>query len=307
MGGDCSLFLYASQEDIAESAAEAAMTEVWRIESAYSRYRVDNTLAEINRAALRGASVEVNEETAGLLDYAFACYYKSNGLFDISSGILRKAWNFTSGCLPKQDEIDLQLPLIGLDKVFWQAPKLEFSVCGMEFDFGGIGKEYAADRVADICQAMGIKSALIELGGDIRVLGPHPDGSPWQIGIRHPRNLEESIRTLHVTSGAVATSGDYERYIEIDGKRYCHILNPLTGWPAVGMSSVTVLAGQCLLAGSLATIAMLKGAAGPTWLSQLGVTHCWMDDTQHLGGNLETTSPHLTHILQLPFGHRQLL
>jgi thiamine biosynthesis lipoprotein len=290
MGGDCSLLLYAAQENVAERAAEAAMVEVWRIEAAYSRYRDDNALAEINRAALQGATIEVNEETAGLLDYAFACYRKSNGLFDVSSGILRKVWDFTSSCLPEQEKLALLLPQIGLDKIIWQVPQLSFPISGMELDFGGIGKEYAADRVADICHAMRIESGLIDLGGDICVLGPHPDGSAWQIGIRHPRNQEASLRTLSIMSGAVATSGDYERYIEVDGKRYCHILNPLTGWPTEGLSSVTVLADQCLVAGSLATIAMLKGTTGPDWLSRLGVLHLWMDDTQKHGGILEGTA-----------------
>ena len=88
-------------------------------------------------------------------------------------------------------------------------------------------------------------------------------------------------------AGAVATSGDYERYIEVEGKRYCHILNPLTGWPVNGLSSVTVVADQCLLAGTLSTIAMLKEDEGKKWLKDLGIQHCWVDDELCLGGNVQ--------------------
>lgn len=287
MGTECSLSLYATQETLAECVAETAMAEVWRIETTYSRYLDDNLLATINRVAGQGGSIEVDRETAALLDYAAACYRKSDGLFDITSGVLREAWDFASGLAPPQEKLDVLLQRVGFDKLRWEAPRLGFGVPGMELDFGGIGKEYAADRAADICLAMGIASGLIELGGDIRVLGAHPDGSPWQIGIRHPRHPEDAAATIHVASGAVATSGDYERYLEVGGRRYCHILDPLTGWPVEGLSSVTVLSSQCMVAGSLATIAMLKGAAGPDWLARLGAAYCWVDSELRYGGNLE--------------------
>ena len=287
MGTECSLSLYAGQEAQAECAAETAMAEVWRIETAYSRYLDDNLLAAINRAARAGGSIEVDPETAALLDYAAACYRKSDGLFDITSGILREAWDFASGLAPPQEKLDALLQRVGFDKLLWESPRLGFGVPGMELDFGGIGKEYAADRVADICLALGVTSGLVELGGDIRVLGPHPDGSLWRIGIRHPRHPEEAAGTIHVASGAIATSGDYERCLELGGRRYCHILNPQNGWPAEGLSSVTVLGGQCMVAGSLATIAMLKGSAGPDWLVRQGVAHCWVGSDLDYGGNLE--------------------
>jgi thiamine biosynthesis lipoprotein len=287
MGSDCRVTLYADDEHTADHAADAVMAEVWRIERKYSRYADDSVLSAINRAGLAGGRVEVDSETAGLLDYAFAAHRQSGGLFDVSCGALARVWDFSRAVLPAQSAIAAILPLVGLDKLNWSPPRLEFLRAGMALDFGGIGKEYAVDRAADICLALGIRSGMIDFGGDIRVLGPHPDGAPWRIGVRHPRMPEVSLGTIEVMSGALATSGDYERYIEVAGRRYCHILNPVSGWPAAGFCSVTVLAEQCLLAGTLATIAMLKEESGKQWLIDSGFRHLWIDAALDQGGTIQ--------------------
>lgn len=285
MGSDCALYLYAASE-LAERAAEAATGEVLRIEEKYSRYRADSFLARINQAAATGGEIEVDAETAGLLDYAFACHRKSDGLFDISSGLLRQAWDFSADHPPSAHVVERLLPRIGLDKVAWLPPQLIFNQAAMELDFGGIGKEYAADRAADLCAELGVVSGLIDLGGDIRVLGPQPDGSPWTILIRNSERPDTPVANVALNLGAIATSGDYERYLEIDGRRHCHILDPRTGWPAQGLSSVSVQAESCLVAGSVATIAMLKGKEGAAWLETLGVRHLWQDGRGGLGGDM---------------------
>jgi thiamine biosynthesis lipoprotein len=162
---------------------------------------------------------------------------------------------------------------------------------GMELDFGGIVKEYAADRLATLCADAGCTQGFVNLGGDIRVMGPKPDGSPWQIAIQDPRARDErALLTLPVLRGGIATSGDYARCIEIDGVRYGHVLDPRTGWPVQHLASVTVLADFCVLAGSAATIALLRAAAGPAWLAQLGLPHLWVDTRGHSGGTLVRTS-----------------
>lgn len=285
MGTVCVLHLYAGDRVQAEAVAQSAISEVKRIEACYSRYRDDSVLAGINRVAAHGGTIDVDEETAGLLDYAYACYTKSGGLFDITSGVLRKAWDFSLETLPQQDDIERLLPLVGLDKVLWNAPSLTFSTPGMELDFGGIGKEYAADQAAAVCTSLGMAHGLVDLGGDICVFGPHPNHEPWHIQIRHPRNADSFMATVEVERGAIASSGDYERYIEVEGERYCHIINPLTGWPVRGLSSVSVLAGQCLVAGSVSTIAMLKGAQGMQWLQELGIQHILMDGDGNMEGS----------------------
>jgi thiamine biosynthesis lipoprotein len=277
MGTSCALHLYARTLQEAELVAQCADLEVRRIESRYSRYKTDSDLSQINLVARAGGSIAVDEETAGLLNYAAAAYTQSGGLFDITSGILRHAWDLKSGQLPGQAALDRLLPCVGWGNVSWEPSLLSFNRPGMELDLGGLGKEYAADRAARVCMDAGVNHGLIDLGGDIRVMGPHPDCRPWEIGIRHPRTPNELLTSAHLSSGALATSGDYERFIEIDAKRYSHILHPKTGWPVEGLCSVSVIADDCLLAGTLCTIAMLKGADGSAWLKHLNVPHVWMD------------------------------
>ncbi len=267
-----------------ETIAAAAEAEVRRIEQRYSRYRSDSELAAINLVAAQGGSIDVDTETAGLIDYAFACFAKSGGQFDITSGLLRAAWDFSKSRLPLQADIDALLARVGLEKVTWSQNRLTFTRAGMEIDFGGIGKEYAADRAAEICLGLDARHGFVDLGGDIRVIGPQCDGQAWRIGIRHPRLANVSIAVVALTGGALATSGDYERFIEVDGRRYCHILDPKTGWPAHGLSSVTVIADRCLIAGTLSTAAMLKGSAGSAWLRKLAVRHIAVDDNGQCSG-----------------------
>ena len=283
MGTRCLLHVYALSREEAEHSFAGAAAEVERIEARYSRYRHESDLSIINRVAEAGGVIEVDAETAGLLDYAFAAHKRSAGLFDITSGLLRRAWDFRSGRLPEQAALDRLLPRVGLEKLRWDAPFLRFTRPGMELDFGGLCKEYAADRAAAACRDRGALHGLVELGGDIRVIGPHPDGRPWSIGIRHPRSAESLSTTASLGEGGLATSGEYERCIEIGGRRYGHILHPATGWPVSGLASVSVIADECLLAGAVCTIAMLMGESGKVWLRDLSVPHMWIDEQAAAG------------------------
>lgn len=264
------LRFHAPDEKTASDVARAAIAEVRRIEQRYSRYRDDSVTTTINRAA-GSDPLEMDEESAALLDYADNCYRQSFGLFDITSGVLRRAWNFREKRLPAEEEIEALLPLVGWEKVIWENPRLHLPLPGMQLDFGGIGKEYAADRAAATCLEMGCAHGFANLGGDLCVWGPQPDGSPWRVGIRHPDDGERMLARLPVYSGGLATSGDYARCLEIAGRRYAHLLDPRTGWPVEGLRSVTVQAPNCMLAGSLSTIAMLKGADGLAWLCETGL------------------------------------
>ncbi|MGH7186937.1 MAG: FAD:protein FMN transferase, partial [Pseudomonadota bacterium] len=260
--------------------------DVHRLEARYSRYRSDSLLSEINRVAASGGRITVDEETAGLLNYAAICYRESEGLFDITSGILRRAWRFDRGELPDAAQVRDLLGVVGWHKLRWAAPVLEFPLPGMEIDFGGVVKEYAVDRAAALCREAGVQHGFVNLGGDIRVIGAHPDGSPWRIGIRHPRRPDDVIQTLSLHAGALASSGDYERCITLNGVRYGHILNPKTGWPVGHLASVSVVGDLCVVAGSASTIAMLKEAGGPPWLQGLGLPHYWVDVQGETGGSL---------------------
>ncbi len=273
MGSLCELQLYAPAAATAEAAAATAQRELQRLESVYSRYRDASLVTRINRSAGSTEGIEVDAETAALLDYAQQAWRESGGLFDITSGVLRRVWDFKSGRLPAPAEIDAVLPRIGWDKLRWEKPRL-WLPAGMELDFGGYVKEYAADCAARACRAAGIAHGLVDLGGDIALVGPHPDGSPWQVGIRNPRDPDRAIARIPLATGAIASSGDYERFMEIGGQRYCHILNPKTGWPVQGLAGVSVVAEHCLIAGTATTVAMLKGAIeGPRWLAALGLRY----------------------------------
>lgn len=270
MGTECVLHLYADSVEFVENVAQLAMHEIFRIERKYSRFNSDSLLSQINQAAHFGTEITVDTETADLMDYAFSCHKLSDGLFDITSGLLSSAWDYESEDLPNPITLMELLHFVGMDKLRWSRPILNFSVAGMELDFGGIGKEYAADQVVALCREQGIKSGLVELGGDIAVIGAHPNESPWVINIRHPRRGDVALSVVKLHHGALATSGDYERFIEVDGVRYCHLLNPYTGWPIKdGLSSISVVTDRCIVAGSLATITMLKGSS--EWLSTKGV------------------------------------
>ncbi|HTQ98819.1 MAG TPA: FAD:protein FMN transferase [Candidatus Acidoferrum sp.] len=286
MGTACELRLWARTETIARRVSDAVTADVDRLEAKYSRYRADSELSFINAVAARGGSVNVDDETAQLLDYADTCHRESEGLFDISSGILRRAWDFKSGQLPTQETVAALLDRTGWHKLHWQRPQLGFPLPGMELDLGGIVKEYAADRAAALCLQHEAPHALINLGGDIRVTGPQADGAPWHIGISDPAAPERALCTVQLSSGALASSGDYQRCITIDGERYSHILDPFTGWPVRGLAAVSVVADLCVVAGSASTIAMLKGAQGAEWLADLGLQYLWVDTQGNSGGTL---------------------
>ncbi len=286
MGSSCNIQLYATDRHRAQDIANLVIADVQRIEQRYSRYRDDSVLTKINLTADQGGSIQIDEETLALINYADACYKQSDGLFDITSGVLREVWDFKSQTIPSEKQIKQVLPRIGWEKVSVFGNTLSFANPGMQIDFGGIGKEYAVDRAATLCQQQGVQYGLVDLGGDIKVIGPHADGKPWSVGIRHPRNPGQLMANINVSRGGVASSGDYERCIILNGKRYSHVLNPKTGWPVAGMASITVIAEQCVIAGSISTISMLKERQGKRWIKDLGLSYLWMDQKGRLGGTL---------------------
>ena len=285
MGSPCELKLYADSRSRLRHLMSRAEAEVRRLEARYSRYRNDSFLTEINRVAVTGGQIEVDAETAGILDYVATCHAESEGLFDVTSGVLRRAWRFSEASLPDPLEVQALMERVGWHRLKWQRPWLIFPEPGLELDLGGAVKEYAVDRVAQLLLEAGLASGLVNLGGDIKVIGPQPDGSGWRIGIRHPRQPGQFIGTLALAQGALASSGDYERCMVIGGRRYGHVLSPKTGWPVRHLASVSVLADFCVVAGSASTIAMLKETEGPRWLDSLGVSYFWVDVEGQTGGS----------------------
>lgn len=254
-----------SNKDNVQRVAQAAEEEVRRIETKYSRFRPDSILSKINSSD--GQKTTIDAETHYLLNYASVAFELSDGLFDITAGVLSKLWDFRNGIIPSPETIRTNLAYVGFQHIRFNSNSIILPA-GMSLDFGGIGKEYAVDCAAAICKSAGITHGIIDLGGDLHVIGPQPDNRPWKVGVRNPRAPENAIAELAITQGGLSTSGDYERYFEHSGKRYCHLLLPKTGMPVSYWASVSVVAPSCLLAGTLSTIAMLKQSDARMWLDE---------------------------------------
>ncbi len=252
-----------------------AEAEATRIEHKFSRYRDDSVLSAIN--ASNGEIISVDDETAALLNYAAQCYELSAGRFDITSGILRKAWRFDgSDRLPTEKNVRELLRYVGWTKVSWRNAEIRLPA-GMEIDFGGLGKEYAVDRAIQIIQSESDIPALVNFGGDLRATAPHLDGSRWRVEIELVDHAGPSGARLEIAGGALTTSGDARRYLLKDGIRYSHILDPRTGWPVKDPPrSVTVAAATCLEAGILSTLAMLHGRGAEQFLENEGIRAWWV-------------------------------
>lgn len=272
MASPCEVIVETTQQKIASRAARIASDEALRIEKVFSRYRDDNIVHQINNSAAQ--PVTVDEETADLLDFAQQCYELSEGLFDITSGILRRAWRFdNSQQIPAQSTIEALLPLVGWDKVTWKRPRLILPE-GMQIDFGGIGKEYAVDRAVTLVREAIDVEFLINFGGDLHASGPPTGGKPWRIGVEHFSRTGNAMSTIELLRGALTTSGDTYRHIEHQGIRYGHVLHPQTGWPVPDAPySVSVLSNSCTEAGILSTLALLMGAEAEQFLQNQGVKY----------------------------------
>jgi len=276
MASRCEIRLAAASGAEARALAEPALEEVRRIEAKFSRYRPGSIVSRINAAA--GLEpVACDEETMALLAYADAVHAGSGGRFDITSGVLRNAWDFRLGTLPSAQQLESLLPLVGWQHVRRDDTGVMLARAGMELDFGGFGKEYAVDRAAEILLALGVAHGYVNLGGDMRFLGPRPDGAEWSIGIQHPRNAQATIASVPFSRGALATSGDYERFFEVDGRRYCHILDPRSGMPVSYWRSVSVVSPMAIAAGSCSTTAMLLERDGLDFLEQSGLSYLAID------------------------------
>lgn len=266
MGSPCEVLSGTDDESLASSLFDVVASEAWRIEDKFSRYLPDNAVDRINRSD--GQSVEVDDETANMLDFAASLHEMSDGRFDITSGVLRKAWVFDgSDRIPDDGLVQSILATVGWEKVAWDRPTLTLQP-GMQIDFGGIGKEYAVDKPAGLAVDNSNAPMLLNFGGDVVATGSPGNSSGWQVGIEAlESSARKADRIIRLSQGALATSGDARRFILKDGVRYGHILDPGTGWPIKDTPrSVTVAADTCTEAGMLATLAMLRGADAEEFL-----------------------------------------
>jgi len=275
MASPCELLVDGGSENEAERLLGLARDEALRVERKFSRYRPDSELSRWHAQA--GEAIAVDDESAGLLDLAALCHRLSGGLFDISSGVLREVWRFDgSDHLPDPEAVARVAARVGWERVSWACPLLTIPP-GMELDLGGLGKEYAADRVLRLLREKTDRPLLVNLGGDLVASGPRAKGEPWYVGIERPASeagLPDAAGLIALRGGALATSGDARRYLLKDGVRYSHILDPRSGWPVRDAPrSVTVAAPTCTEAGLMATLAMLQGTGAEALLAAQGLPH----------------------------------
>ena len=265
MASPCELLCETENLDFARALGQFAAAEARRIDEKFSRYKAGSVVAAMLES--RGRSLTVDEETARLLDYGEMLWRVSEGRFDLTAGILRHAWQFEEAShAPQPERIPELMRYVGWQRLQWASPVLTLPA-GMEIDFGGIGKEYAVDRVADFAARESQDPVLVNFGGDLRCTGAPPASGAWQVGIESLAKPGQPAKRIALKSGALATSGDARRAIFIEGTRYGHILDARTGWPAPGAPrSVTVAAPTCSQAGSYSTLAMLHGIDAESFL-----------------------------------------
>lgn len=271
MACPCEVLIETREQTLARRITGIAAQCAWNIEHKFSRYRADNIVHRINTA--NGAPVAVDDETAKLLDFAGTLTRLSDGRFDVTSGVLRRAWTFDGGDrLPSQSAIDALLRHVGWDKVRWNRPQLQMQP-QMQIDLGGIGKEYAVDAATTLIESeFGDISCLVNFGGDVAVRHSRKDGAAWRVGIEAAASPGAALGLIALRQGGLATSGDSRRFVLVNGKRYSHILDARTGWPVPDAArSITVAAGTCTQAGALSTLAILQGAHARAFLEAQNV------------------------------------
>ncbi|UPZ36721.1 FAD:protein FMN transferase [Sphingobacterium sp. PCS056] len=241
---------------------DLVISEVNRIENLISEWRPETQISQVNRYA--GIKpVKVDREVFDLTTRAIEYSKNSNGAFDISIAALDKIWRFdgTMNELPSEGAIRKSVEKVGYEHIVLDSANctIYLSIPGMKIGFGSIGKGYAADMGRALMQKKSVQAGIVNASGDLSTWGYQPNHTPWLIGIKNPFKAYKTIKILQMEESAVATSGSYEKYAEIGNKRYTHIINPKTGYPATGLTSVTIYGPSAEFANALSTSIMVMG------------------------------------------------
>ncbi len=261
MGTNCRALFHSNSRQAATDFSLATTQWVADFETKYSRFRDDSMISGINRLA-GICEMEIDLEASHIFDLCGELFFASGGLLDATALPVMELWNLGSPPyrIPDDNEIAEALDLVGWGKVERSSNGIYLPITGMKLDIGGFGKEFAVDRVSEIAVQLGIESFLIDFGRDIRLGEPPPRLDFWNVGIADPANPHQSNGTLHLHSKAVATSGNYIRNFEHEGKTYGHIIDPRSGRPiARSTLTATVIANTCIEAGRLSTTACILG------------------------------------------------
>jgi len=262
LGTRCEVqYVAPSGEAQATAFEQATVNWVTAFEAKYSRFSPQSLISRINAAAGK-EWVAVDPEMERLLTLCDTLHFMTQGVLDPTMLPLSRIWNYqaTQPRIPAPQEIDAARALVGWKKVQRSPGRVFLPMPGMALDFGGFGKEYAVDVVAQIAGDHGITAALVDFGHDLRAVGSPPGCSAWHIGLEDPQKPGVASESIGILGKGVASSGDYLRCFVIEGKRFGHIIDPHTGWPvANGCVQATVIAGSCLQAGILSTTAFVLG------------------------------------------------
>ena len=273
---------------VAESKAEAneyidmAISEITRIEKLISSWDEDSQTSEINRQA-GIAPVKVSPELFDLIERALGISQLTDGAFDISYASMDRIWHFDGSMteMPTSEEIKASVAKVGFQKVVLddEEHSVFLTEKGMKIGFGGIGKGYAADKAKALLKSRGVTAGIINASGDMTTWGKQPNGDEWKVAITNPLDKSKSFGLLPISNGAVVTSGNYEKFVQFEGIRYAHIIDPRTGYPATGILSVTVFAPKAELADALATAVFVMGIeTGLNRINQLPKVECIIVD-----------------------------
>lgn len=283
MGNQFQFSAVSDDEDHALASIDAAIEEVRRIEQLLTTYDSKSQTNKINAAA--GIEpVVVDREVFDLIERALRISSLTQGAFDITYGSIDKSlWNFDRAmkALPEPEVAKKMVMLINYRNVKLNRDELTVFLKekGMRIGFGGIGKGYAADRAKEIMQHRGVGSGIVNAAGDLTVWGEQPDGSPWTVGIADPDKKEMPFASVLLTNTSVATSGNYEKYVTINGRKYSHTIDPKTGYPVQGIKSVTIICPSAEIADAMATPVMVMGVkAGLNLINQIKNTACIIID-----------------------------
>jgi thiamine biosynthesis lipoprotein len=267
MGTNVQVTFWASDDTAAATAFEAAMKELARLDAMMTTWKDDSEVSKINAAAGDGKPVAVSPETFTVIARAVDISKKSKGVFDITVGAFQGLWKFDqdmNGTIPDAKDVAERLKLIGWKDIVLDKKKrtVRLKRKAMAITLGGIAKGYAVDRAVAVLRKAGFTSFIVQVGGDLYVAGKK-DTRPWIVGIRDPRSSSrlDMFATTAVEDHAFSTSGDYERGFVLDGKRYHHILDTRTGFPADKSRSVTVLAKDAFTADAWSKVLFIEGAA----------------------------------------------
>jgi len=284
MGCKFEITVVANNQAEADQYIGLATTEMQRIEQLISSWDPNSQTSEINRqAGIR--PVKVSTELLKLIERAIKISQLTDGAFDISYASMDRIWKFDGSMmdLPKAEFVKNSVAKVGYQRIIidQKASTVFLPKKGMRIGFGAIGKGYAADRAKALLISKGCTAGIINASGDMNSWGKQPNGQHWQVAITNPLNKNTAFGMLPIINSAVVTSGNYEKYVILEGERYAHIIDPRTGYPAKGILSVTVFAPSAELADALATSIFVMGIeSGIDRINQLPKVDCLIVDTE---------------------------